>query len=465
MSDLTNIYRLMSRLRRVTDNGDEQADIRQKCSVSYVTCIVDESWIERIEQGMNFVGKAIDEERRFIRVNGEVQPIEKVRKVSKESVQHLARHSDLITHEQQQDIVPDKLYTVERLNDYATYENRFLYRLLVTTRDFIATRYAGIVRATGEYVGKLNAEARLSLPKHTVQFTLTLNDERRDDLGRNAELIERLEKLTRSVRFYLDTPLMTDIAKEAAVNAVITKNNVLKMDRNFKEAVDLYEYLMGYKGDGYEICEKHSDIDITRDINMLSDLTSYALYVRGLGLEEQLERETDASDRLGVEQIRKRSAEEYLLALEERSDRLNAAEARITEMQRDAAELSEQCDTLNAERQALIDKLTAERERTERTVEEYTSRLADTERRLEEDVRALRDSLDRLEENNLRLKAQVAALSGSSDSSFDELEMQYEALGRLLETEWKGVKRQLRRQANSELKRQLFGKSENNGDK
>ena len=333
MSDLTNIYRLMSRLRRVTDNGDEQADIRQKCSVSYVTCIVDESWIERIEQGMNFVGKAIDEERRFIRVNGEVQPIEKVRKVSKESVQHLARHSDLITHEQQQDIVPDKLYTVERLNDYATYENRFLYRLLVTTRDFIAARYAGIVKATGEYVGKLNAEARLSLPKHTVQFTLTLNDERRDDLGRNAELIERLEKLTRSVRFYLDTPLMTDIAKEAAVNAVITKNNVLKMDRNFKEAVDLYEYLMGYKGDGYEICEKHSDIDITRDINMLSDLTSYALYVRGLGLEEQLERETDASDRLGVEQIRKRSAEEYLLALEERSDRLNAAEARITEMQ------------------------------------------------------------------------------------------------------------------------------------
>ena len=100
MFDLTNIYRLMSRLRRVTDNGDEQADIRQKCSVSYVTCIVDESWIERIEQGMNFVGKAIDEERRFIRVNGEVQPIEKVRKVSKESVQHLARHSDLITHEQ-----------------------------------------------------------------------------------------------------------------------------------------------------------------------------------------------------------------------------------------------------------------------------------------------------------------------------------------------------------------------------
>ena len=55
---------------------------------------------------------------------------EKVKNVSKDSVAHLARHSNLITrYEEGEDIIPDRLYTVERLSDYAVYENRFLYML------------------------------------------------------------------------------------------------------------------------------------------------------------------------------------------------------------------------------------------------------------------------------------------------------------------------------------------------
>ena len=100
-------------------------------TVTRVECTVDEAWIRAIEAGLVHIEKAIREDRQFIYSNGEVIPIEKVKHVSKDSVEHLARHAELITREPEgEDIIPDKLYTVERLSDYAVYENRFLYMLL-----------------------------------------------------------------------------------------------------------------------------------------------------------------------------------------------------------------------------------------------------------------------------------------------------------------------------------------------
>ena len=112
-------------------------------------CTVDTDWVEAIEEGMVHVEKALKEERQFIRSNGEVIPIEKVKNVSKSSVEHLAKHSNLITREVEgEDLIPDQLYTVEKLNDYAVYENRFLYMVLCYLRDFVTIRFNKILEIT-----------------------------------------------------------------------------------------------------------------------------------------------------------------------------------------------------------------------------------------------------------------------------------------------------------------------------
>ena len=124
--------------RRALTEGDGTGMIR----VKRVLCEVDESWIRAIEEGLVHIEKAIREDRQFIYSNGEVVPIERVKHVSKDSVEHLARHAELITRvEEGGDIIPDKLYPVERLSDYAVYENRFLYMLLCYLRDFVTLRY------------------------------------------------------------------------------------------------------------------------------------------------------------------------------------------------------------------------------------------------------------------------------------------------------------------------------------
>ena len=111
--------------------------------------------MDEIERGLGFIEKAINEERQFIRSEGEVAPIEKIKHVSRESVEHLARHSNLITRENEDgDLMPEKLYTVERLNNYAVYENRFLYMVLLRLADFVSVRYDRIVKLTNTYRGE-----------------------------------------------------------------------------------------------------------------------------------------------------------------------------------------------------------------------------------------------------------------------------------------------------------------------
>ena len=66
--------------------------------VTKYLCTIDEEWIIQIEKGLEFIEKAVLENRQFIRVNGEVVPIEKAKKISKHSVEHLAKDSNLITH-------------------------------------------------------------------------------------------------------------------------------------------------------------------------------------------------------------------------------------------------------------------------------------------------------------------------------------------------------------------------------
>ena len=57
-----------------------------KLNTTKYLCIIDNEWVKKIEEGLEFVEKAVQEERQFIRVNGEVVHIEKVKRISKDSV-------------------------------------------------------------------------------------------------------------------------------------------------------------------------------------------------------------------------------------------------------------------------------------------------------------------------------------------------------------------------------------------
>ena len=455
---MTNIE--LYKLLRQMQNAD--AGKGKICAeVNYLSCKVDEKWVDAIERGMSFVGKAIDEERRFIRVNGEILPIEKVKRVSKVSVQHLARHSELITREQQgEDILPDKLYTVERLNDYATYENRFLYRLLVTVKDFVSARYTAISNALGSFHGSIDAIYAVDSDNRKLKVNIQLTDEGfLEGLVQGGEILERLEKIYKTVDFYFATPLMTELSKEDTLN-VVTKNNVLKMDTNFKAALSLYDFLMGYSERGFEIERQHKEVELS-ELPVLCELMAFAERIYGMGLENTFQQQLQNEQNDKLSRLKEQNPQEYILALERRNKQL---EQELSELNAAATECNARLAQAEAEMQSAQNCAQSKEETLQKSAEivaQYAERLIRQQDEHGKQVEALQQTIDELSLKNLQIQAQLTAQNGVGDASFEELERQYEALGKLVGVEWKGTKKMLREQANKQLKEQLFGKKRN----
>jgi len=406
MNELDTYYRALLELRNTTNSVRQCAMLNaaiaaadtedDKIVVTRARCTVDEDWICAIEEGLIHIEKAIKEERQFIRSNGEVVPIEKVKNVSKESVQHLARHGNLITHvpEDENDIVPDKLFSVERLNDYTVYENRFLYMLLCYLRDFVTLRYNKILDLTNKYDGALSMNKTVSSAKRKMTFVVDLKEERRDDryLSNNNKakpLIDRIDIILKTILAFLSTPLMEYASKVAMLKPPITKTNVLKMDNNFKGAVKLYDFIIAYDRAGYTVEDEVLTLspfndNLAAELADCSALISFITYEYGLGITSELkERYIDSENRRRLEELRKKTeqlealsrrlkksetnVEEYILALEKHVRALDAECSKIESLRNEisamkaaereyVAKIGELTEVTDALKQELIDE-------------------------------------------------------------------------------------------------------------
>jgi len=307
-------------------------------------CDIKTDWIEEIEQGLVHVDKAIREDRQFIRSNGEVVDIEKVKNVSRESVEHLAKHSNLIEEfNEGEEVIPKRLYTVERLSDYAVYENRFLYMLLCYLRDFITVRYNKILDLEHTYHGQLLMDKQVVMPKRKLNIKLSLNEEKKDDCylkakSKSRDVIRRISDILELTHAFLATPLMQEVSKVAMLKPPITKTNVLRMNHNFRGALALYEYVTAYEGDGYTVRDEVQKInpfkiDMADEFAEIALLSSFLTYEYGLDIKDELKEEYDKEEEIRKQEEAKRhleqlkalrrrikeageSPEEYMLGLE-----------------------------------------------------------------------------------------------------------------------------------------------------
>ena len=249
-----SIRKMREALQAAAAEKDELEAVRLYCEI-------DETWIKVLEEGMEHVEKAIHEERQFIRKEGEVVPVEKIKRVSTETVRHLAKHSNLITREPEpgEDVLPEELYMAENLSDYAVYENRFLYMLLCYTRDFINVRLDKILELGKTCRITMQSGKEVRLGKKLLRYQTSLFYEDKDDKSinqRQNQLIDRIETMQRLTVALLMTPLMREVSKAPMLSPPITRTNVLRMNVHFKAALDMYGKLTAYTQNGYTLKEE-----------------------------------------------------------------------------------------------------------------------------------------------------------------------------------------------------------------
>jgi len=525
MNQLDVYYRALLEWRALTTQNRECNAFRalvassgtenDKMQITRMVCTIEEDWISEIEKGLEYVEKAIKEERQFIYSNGEVMPIEKVKHVSTESVRHLAKHSNLIGKiEEGADFVPDKLYTVERLNDYAVYENRFLYMLLCYLRDFVTLRYNKILDLTNKYDGVLKISKEVTFAKQKITYNVDLHDERMDDKylrehNSAKAIIDRIDIILKTIISFLGTPLMESAAKTPMLKPPITKTNVLKMDNNFKGAMALYDYIISYTKPGY-IAEEHKTElapfreELSDELSEACAMLTFMMYENGLGLkpmlkadfeEEEHRRELEKMARRAekIEMLRRKiknsgeSPEEYILEIEKQLKSLENENAQIAVLRKKIEELKAQKE----EKELQIGSLNENIERMEREAgeaqerysqeienvkEEMNKRIHDNLTKYEEEARELeRECNERLENASIEMRemseqCRVSVATAREERremefKYDKLSSEYERLSAektLCEARLKGVRAQygLMTEEDDFTERDTFGELE-----
>ena len=382
-------------------------------------CHIEQDWVEAIEKGLPFFEKAIKEERQFIRNDGEVLPIEKIRKTSKDSIQDLAKHANYITHEApdnlETEVLPDKMLMIQKESDFAIYENRVLYAALMYLKDFVASRLVEIKETTNTYLVKQHINKLIDMGSRKIKIELKfdesrVNDPLLTDKNNEKDVIDRLDEILTGILALLKTPLMREVSKAEMVSRPIAKTNILKMNRNFRESLACFEYIANYQGKGFTIehIEK-SLIPYSKQMNEsyteMLIMLSFINYMYANNISQELhddldailaEREKQKNNELlaklrnfhATAETKEQTMNEFLIAfeqgyriLEERNDELEL-EHKEQEARR-AKELKE----IQEKHEAFVDDLKeAHEDEIEQLNKQLANKLNDVERELNQQL-------------------------------------------------------------------------------
>lgn len=395
---------------------------QQRLDTTLHRCRINGDWIDRIEEGLSSVSKAIQQNRQFIHQNGEIVIIEKAKRVSKASVAHLAKNSKYITHEPIDDnIIPDKIYMAENQNNYAVYENRFLYLLLTELQTFLEEKYKKINEACSKFKAEVSIDKKIQTENSKIRFALQCkeisdSDEMIYPDKETKVLATRIQNLMRNTDDLLQTGLMVEMSTVDKLQPPVTRTNVLRMDPDFQGAMVLYDFISSYKEDGF-ILEEVSRTNIPFSLQMqknfaqLVSICTYLMHRYGANLDDVLEQMIQEGEGAVIGEQHSSAVETSMSSHEERKPVPN------TDIP------VQNIDTIN----------------------ELRTRLENTQQELERTTQKLYFTAAQLR----GVRAQYGLISSEEDYSskerIEELEQECDAFLSFFGMEWKEAKKKMRR--------------------
>lgn len=402
---------------------------KAKLSIEQVRCEIDEDWVLEIENNLKYIEKAISQERQFIRTNGEVVLIEKTKSISKESISHLAKHASLIKEvdEETNQVKPEKIYTVEKLSDFAVYENKFLYFVLVYLKDFVNEKYNKIIQNSEKYFTVLELKSVFKSKARNVKYDINIEDENMSSFkdGKNAKTIQRIEDLLSAILKLLSLPLMVEVSKVPMIKPPITKTNVLKMETNFKYTLALYEYIATYSKPGFSVIRENNEKVLTdsaeEDFNNTVLLQLFLMQMYSTDIKDDLEealkeqimqeeakKNAEVKEKLDAikakAKLTAKDIDEYLLLQNERIEQLESAEITL-KTARDTIQ------ALNNKILALQDDILVQKQKQQSIVAQCQSAVDEVKERSREQINAIYGEKAALGTEINELKKQIEALN------------------------------------------------------
>ena len=247
-------------LLNLLDNTDNEAmqqfvgsnDSKVVVDSSYQSIEYDYSWIDKIEEKLVYLDNIIRNPKRFIMQEEEVVPVEKAKKISQETIKHLAQHTDLIQDvDEDGTITPSKVLNVHKEESFDIYENRFIISLLNNLNYFFQIRKE--VTKSGSYANKkkvMNYNGKTTMGNEDINISVNMETTKHEDLAgvsSSGESVEqRLAKIEMVISDFLKTPFVRELGSAVPVKSPIRKTNTILKNTNFQKALELWEFIEGY---------------------------------------------------------------------------------------------------------------------------------------------------------------------------------------------------------------------------
>lgn len=219
---------------------------------------IDISWVETIENGLMHVDNVIRNPRRTIEDVEEVVPIALSRKITVESVKHLAQHTDLIQSIDKKTgkITPSKILNVYKEESLMTYENKFVNTLVDRLYIFINRRYEKLAQvAKDEEVLTLGYDTDID-DGMGGKMKIGINIETIDSLDTVNEsgltVWQRVEKLKKIIEEYKGSELCLTLGN-TFIRPPVMRTNAIMKNVDLKACLTLWQYIESYDKVGYEI--------------------------------------------------------------------------------------------------------------------------------------------------------------------------------------------------------------------
>lgn len=209
-------------------------------------------WIEMMENTVEYLDNILRNPMRLIINEEEVVKIEKIKKVTVESIKHLSKNAGFIEDvDEEGNVQPGKLLNVFKEETFNTYENRFIYTLIQKMLFIIRKQKKLIMEDTSvvskeykkmDYVGNsYNGKNKVD-----IQILLTSASENTKISEEKQELIDRIKMLEKEVSSLTLSAIYQELekARVSLITPPLKKTNMILKNVNFQYAVKLWDFLI-----------------------------------------------------------------------------------------------------------------------------------------------------------------------------------------------------------------------------
>ena len=229
------------------------------------TSAFDSSWIDTIEDVIFDLGSIIANPRSNTKVEGSITPVELARKITSESVQHLASHTQYIKEvDEYGNVIPSKLLSMYAEDDLHTYENRFIATFVRRLMLFISKRYEYITK-----YAELRNEEVLFFKNYSVVDGADVEIETKikvsyknedEEAVRNSKYIDRIIQTRQYILYFYNSPFMKALKNEKDVRNPIIQTNIIRKNPKYHHCYEVYRFIESYDklGVNYKIDENYS---------------------------------------------------------------------------------------------------------------------------------------------------------------------------------------------------------------